>query len=83
MSLCKYHDVFGKEKTGIHSIRFLNVAIVDMLFTMIAACLIALYFDQNVFLVFFCLMILAVLMHRLFCVNSTINTFLFGEVRSN
>jgi len=35
--LCKYKDILGKPGEGIHSIRLFNVAIMDVLFTIIGA----------------------------------------------
>ena len=37
MLLGKYANIFGEPGTGIHSIRIFNVAIVDLLLTMILA----------------------------------------------
>ena len=34
---CKYKDILGKPKTGLHSYRVFNVAIVDVLFTVLLA----------------------------------------------
>jgi hypothetical protein len=33
----KYSNIFGKENTGVHSIRFMNVAIIDYIMTIILA----------------------------------------------
>ena len=32
---CKYKDILGKPGEGIHAIRFANVSIMDVLFTII------------------------------------------------
>ena len=37
MSLCKYKDSLGKPKEGIHSYRFLGIAIADFLLTIVLA----------------------------------------------
>lgn len=42
MTMCifkKYKNILGEEGTGIHSIRFLNIALVDVILTMIIAIL--------------------------------------------
>ena len=44
MTLCpfsQYSDIFGKPNTGVHSIKFVNVAIVDYILTIILAFFIA------------------------------------------
>lgn len=81
MSLCKYKHIFGQENTGIHSIKLFNIAIVDFIFTVLGAVLIAWYFKWNVLIVFAILMILGIIAHRLFCVNTTINKMIFGYIK--
>jgi hypothetical protein len=83
MSLCKYKHVFGKEGEGVHSIRLFNLAIMDVLFTVIAGVLIVIWWGWNWMRFLFVLALLfvvGVLMHRLFCVNTTINKMIFGVV---
>lgn len=70
--LCQYRHIFGKEKEGIHSYRFMNIAIVDVLFTFIGALLIAYYFKLNIIIVFIGLIILGTIIHYIFCVETTI-----------
>jgi len=78
--LCDYRHIFGVEGTGVHSIRILNIAVVDLLATLLVGALIAYYIETNLYLTWLVLLILGILVHRLFCVNSTINTFIFGKV---
>ena len=40
MSLCKYKNLFGEVNTGIHTVRIFNIAIFDVLFTIIGGILI-------------------------------------------
>lgn len=70
--LCEYRHIFGKEKEGIHSYRFMNIAIMDVLFTFIGAIIIGYYFKLNIILVFIFLIILGTIIHYLFCVETTI-----------
>ena len=60
----KYKDIFGKEGEGAHSIRFLNLAIVDVIFTIIGAYIISYLFNISFLLVFIILMIIAIILHR-------------------
>jgi fatty-acid desaturase len=76
----KYKNIFGKEGEGAHSIRFLNLAIVDVIFTIIGALLISYFIKVNIFIIFIILMLIAIILHRLFCVNTTINKMIFGEI---
>ena len=86
MALCQYKNMFGAPGTGAHKYRFLGVAIVDTVATIVAAVLIwaALKYYQtkslipiasDVALFFTILIILFVLgefMHWLFCVDTAV-----------
>ena len=77
MSLCKYKDIFGKPGKGVHSYRFMNIAVVDVAATLLVAFLIA-YFTKRPFLnVSIILFILGIISHRLFCVTTTVDKLLF------
>jgi hypothetical protein len=41
--LCKYKNILGKPGTGVHSYRFMNIAIVDVLLTLLLAFVISYY----------------------------------------
>jgi hypothetical protein len=70
--LCDYRHIFGKEKEGIHSYRFMDIAIMDVLLTFIGAIIIGYYFKLNIILVFIILIILGTIIHYIFCVETTI-----------
>ena len=75
-----YSNIFGKPNTGVHSYRIFNLAIVDIILTIIGAFLISYLFNFNFIMCLLILFILGILLHRLFCVNTTINKFIFGEI---
>ena len=75
-----YSEIFGKIGEGVHSYRVFDVAIIDVVMTMIGA-----YFLQKTFLkkyeyyeVSLGLFLLGILIHRLFCVRTTIDKLLFN-----
>ena len=76
----EYSNIFGKPNTGIHSYRIFNFAIVDIILTIIGAFLISYLFNVNFMTCLLILFILGILLHRIFCVNTTINKFIFGEI---
>lgn len=96
MVYCDYKEelskYFGKERSGVHSWRlpFFDIAVVDLMLTLLVAVLVQSNFkildkskfklDWQVFRVFVILMICGIFVHRLFCVNTTINKALFGEI---
>jgi hypothetical protein len=76
---CKYKDFFGKPNTGLHSIRYCNIAIIDVLFTFILAKFFQFYFfsTYDIYIILFFTFLLGIFMHRLFCVRTTIDKLLF------
>ena len=78
--LCKYRDVFGKPNTGFHSIRLLDVAILDVIGTLLIAWATSALFNAPLWLTIFLWFAIAVFMHRIFCVNTTINKIIYGEI---
>lgn len=89
--LCKYKNIFGEPGTGIHSYRVFDVAIIDVLSTLLGAYVISVIFKyttvnqaadnsskgfQFVY-VAAALFLLGIIMHRLFCVRTTIDKILF------
>jgi len=77
MDLCKYKDIFGKPNTGAHKYRFLGVAIIDVILTIIGGYFIAIFFKLPILYTIIVLFILGIIAHRLFCIRTTIDKLLF------
>jgi hypothetical protein len=79
MSLCKYSEIFGKPNEGVHKYRLFNLAIVDVVFTILGGIILQKIFfrKKNLYYVIISLFILGIIMHRLFCVRTTIDKLLF------
>jgi len=77
IDLCKYKDALGKPNKGIHSYRFMGVAIADVIMTLIGAMLISYFTKYSFLMVAIFLFILGIILHRLFCVRTTIDKVLF------
>jgi hypothetical protein len=75
--LCKYKDILGKPKEGLHKYRFFGVAIVDVVLTIIVALLISYFFKLSFWITLVILFVLGIILHRLFCVPTTIDKVLF------
>ena len=75
--LCKYKDALGTPGKGIHSYRFMGVAIADVIMTLIGALLISYFTKKPFFIVAAILFILGIILHRLFCVRTTVDKLLF------
>lgn len=78
MDLCQYSNIFGEVGKGVHSIRIFNIAIVDTLSTIILAYIISAMLKIKFWKVLIILFILGIFLHRLFCVQTTIDRIIFG-----
>lgn len=76
-SLCKYKHIFGKPNEGVHKYRIFDIAIVDLLSTIIVAYGLSKYFKEDFKLVLLACILVGIISHRLFCVRSTIDKFIF------
>ena len=76
---CKYKDILGKPKTGLHSYRVYNIAVIDVLLTFLLAKFIQYYIleETDFFLILDCCFITGIVFHRVFCVRTTIDMLLF------
>ena len=76
--LCPYKDLLGKVGEGAHSYRVANIAIVDVLLTIAAAFILHFLFPMySVLSIAVVLFLLGIILHRLFCVRTTIDRLLF------
>tara|TARA_Y100000590_G_C15704165_1_gene1007937 strand:- start:2050 stop:2295 length:246 start_codon:yes stop_codon:yes gene_type:complete len=77
---CKYKDIFGKPKTGLHSYRIFNIAVVDFLLTILLAKFIEFYIikDKSFWKILIVTFIIGIITHRIFCVQTTIDKLLFS-----
>lgn len=78
MSLCKYRDSFGKVGEGAHSFRLFNIAIVDTLLTFVLSYIINSYLKSNLLIIFFLLLFLSIMIHKAFCVETTLTKMFFS-----
>lgn len=77
--LCEFSGIFGYPNVGVHSYRIFNIAIIDVLFTVIGAYFIAKLMRWNFPKTLIGLFILGIVAHRLFCVRTTVDKLLFGQ----
>ena len=76
--LCKYKDIFGKVGEGAHSYRIFNIAIVDVLLTILLGIIIHAFNPKwSLLYILIALFILGIVAHRIFCVRTTIDRLLF------
>ena len=85
MSLCKYKDILGEPNKGIHSIRLFDISLIEIPETFILGILIQ-YLILKIFkihinlcIILVLLFLLGIVLHRLFCVRTTIDKLLFDD----
>lgn len=78
-SLCKYKNIFGIPGQDLHSYRLFNIAIVDMGLTIIFAYIVSFFFKFKFIYTLIIFLTIGIVMHRLFCVRTTIDKFLFNN----
>lgn len=81
VDLCKYKNALGIPGKGIHSIRIFNIAVMDVIMTIIGALLISFFLKRSFWFTLAALFILGITLHRVFCVRTTIDKLLFPEAR--
>ena len=77
MNLCKHKDIFGKPGEGAHQYRIFDIAIVDTVLTVLFAFVIAYFSGVSLVYVVPFTFILGIIVHRLFCVRTTVDKLLF------
>lgn len=75
---CKHKDILGEPDVGFHK-HFLNIAVFDVIATIIISYIIHRLFKISFVKVTIILFIIGILAHRMFCVKTTIDKFLFGR----
>ena len=79
MNLCKYKNILGEPRKGIRSFRFMDISIIDTLVTILAAIYISKKFKKPLFTTLIILFILGIIVHKIFCVRTTIDKKLFPD----
>jgi hypothetical protein len=80
MNLCKYKNVLGEPDKGIHSYRLFGLAIADVIMTLIAAFFISYFYKYSFLYTSIILFALGIILHRIFCVRTTVDKLLFPNV---
>jgi len=75
---CQYKNSLGIPGQGVHT-HFMGIAWRDTLATIVGGLVLALIFKFNILYTILALFVLGILLHRLFCVRTTADKFLFPE----
>jgi hypothetical protein len=79
MDFCKYKDALGKLREGTHELRdpVLDTALNDVMMTITGAFAFSWYMNYSFWYVLLILFISGIVLHRVFCVRTTVDKFLF------
>lgn len=75
----RVRKTLGEPGTGVHKYRVANVAIVDVIMTIIAAIVLAKIFNANTILILIVLFVIGIIAHRYFEVRTTVDKLLFDK----
>jgi hypothetical protein len=76
--LCRYNNIFGEIGKGIHSYRIFDIAIIDVLLTILISYIIIIINPSYCyFRILLILFTTGIILHRVFCVRTTIDKLLF------
>jgi len=78
-TFCEYKDIFGKPGEGMHSYRLYGVAVIDVIATIIGAAVASYYSSYRFFPILAFLFVIGIVLHKLFCVKTTVNKWLFND----
>lgn len=78
--LCSYRHIFGEERKGFHSLRLFDIAVGDVVLTLLLSLFISHVAKINIIITTIMVFIVGIVIHRMFCVNTKINTLIFGKV---
>lgn len=81
LDLCHYKDIFGKPREGAHAYRILDIAVVDVAATVIVAFVISRVFGFIFWKSLVVLFIVGVISHKMFCVRTTVDKWIFPNIK--
>ena len=80
LNLCRYKDIFGRPREGAHAYRIFDIAVVDVVATIVVAYVCSRLFGVVFWKSLVALFIIGILSHRAFCVRTTVDKWVFPNV---
>jgi len=77
--LCKYKNIIGEPRTGLHQYRLFDISVFDVGVTVFAGLLFSEIFKWNVWYTLGGLFLIGIIIHRMFCVRTTVDKVLFPD----
>ena len=79
MDLCKYKNALGEPGKGIHAYKLFGISMADVIMTFIGAWIISYFLKSSFIKTLIILFLLGIILHRLFCVRTTVDKLLFSS----
>jgi fatty acid desaturase len=76
---CPFSNILGEPGKGVHSIRIFNIAVVDVLLTVLLAWGIHYWTKFDFWIILLITFLSGIIIHRLFCVKTTLDKLIFGN----
>jgi hypothetical protein len=73
MNLSDFKNLFGEPGKGLHAIRVFDIAVVDVLATLLVGYLVSFFWNLNFLLVCGFLFLLGIVLHRVFRARTTVD----------
>jgi hypothetical protein len=77
VDLCYYKDIFGRPGEGAHAYRVFDIAIVDVVATVVVSHITGRVFGVAFWKSLVTLFIVGIIIHRAFCVRTTVDKWMF------
>ena len=78
-NLCKYKNIIGEPKTGVHQYRIMDIAVVDVIVTIFIIWIVSKLFKIPILYSLAIVLFIMIVSHRLFCVRTTTDKWLFPD----
>ena len=78
--LCEYRNIFGAPNTGVHKYKLFGISIIDVAVVVIIGIIISNATKIPLWITLASLFIIGIVIHRLFCVRTTIDKILFPNI---
>lgn len=73
--------IFGEPNKGVHSYRIFNIAYMDVIATILGSIFLARLMKWNYLYTMIGMFLLGIVLHRLFCVRTTVDKLLFPNAK--
>jgi hypothetical protein len=75
----KNKKIFGTVNKGIHKYKIFNIAIFDLLFTLLSSIIISIFMKISFITIFIFLLLISIIFHRIYGIRTTIDKLLFPK----